>query len=158
LDLDWRESHHFGRQELHSVRAELENLRGINDSSVVLFVSALAVGGDNGAVYLLPTNADLDRPQSWLSLGEVLQSVQACKAKHKLLVLDIMRPFVAPRSGLFAADVPARTQALITKATDDDDKLLVLSACAPGQAALQSEELGRSVFGYYLEQGLRGAA
>src|SRR5262249_40966411 len=31
-----------------------------------------------------------------------------------------------------------------------------LCACAPGQEALVSEELGRSVFGYYFEEGLRG--
>jgi hypothetical protein len=156
LGLGWRDKHHFGRQEFAMVR---EDLRGLSDNSaIVVYLSALAIGGDEGDVALLPGDADLDKPESWLSLREILRLLRDCKADHKLLVLDIMRPFVAPRYGVLADDVATRAEALVKHATEQDRKLLVLSACSAGQTAFESEQLGHSVFGYYMEQGLRGAA
>src|SRR5262249_22728027 len=94
----------------------------------------------------------------WLYLREVLGQVRGCKAKHKLLVVEIMQSYVAPRFGVLADDVAARTEALVKKATDDDPTLLVLLPCAPGQTALCSEDLRHTVFAYYVERGLLGAA
>src|SRR5205085_7288077 len=50
--------------------------------------------------------------------------------------------------------------AAIFRALDEtpDPNRLCLVACGPGQAPLASPDLGRSVFAYYLEAGLRGAA
>lgn len=158
LNLAWRDTHHFGRQKLDSVRDDLENLRHQSDGSVVVYLSALAISGDDGDVCILPSDARLDSPETWLSLRQVLSDLTTCEARHKLLVLDIMRPFVASRFGVFAADVASRTEKLAEKATASDEKLLVLTACAAGQFALESEDLGHSVFAYYLEQGLVGAA
>src|SRR5205823_385580 len=39
-----------------------------------------------------------------------------------------------------------------------DSRRQVLCVCSPGQKSLGSEDLNRSVFGYYLEQGLGGWA
>ncbi|HMF14569.1 MAG TPA: hypothetical protein VKE94_19775, partial [Gemmataceae bacterium] len=156
LGLGWRDKHHFGRQELTSVRADLAALHDERDPSIVVYLGARAMAGDGGDVAVLPSDADLERPESWLSLRDVLRSVSACPAKHKLLVLDIMESFVAPRSGVLVDDVATRTEALVKKATDDDPNLLVLSACAAGQTALDSQDLGHSVFAYYLLRGLSG--
>src|SRR5205085_1754531 len=76
-------------------------------------------------------------------------------ARRQLLVLDFMAPATDPRLGLpddAAADVQADLDAV------PDDRRLVLCAASPYQTTLASPEMGRTVFGWYFEQGLRGWA
>ncbi|MBV9124389.1 MAG: hypothetical protein JO112_13600, partial [Planctomycetes bacterium] len=62
------------------------------------------------------------------------------------------------RLGVLANDVPDRLQPILEDAVKRDPHLWVLCACSPGQVSLASEDLGQSVFGYYLVQGLNGWA
>src|SRR5262249_45745114 len=78
------------------------------------------------------------------------------RARHKLLVLDIAWPLADARLGLLADDASARLEDELNAVADPHR--LVLCSCAPGQVALASEDLGRTVFGYYFEEGLRGWA
>ncbi|HMF13066.1 MAG TPA: hypothetical protein VKE94_12200, partial [Gemmataceae bacterium] len=157
--LGWRDKIPFDRQELRHVREEFERIRDDkSEPSIVVYLSARAVSGYEGDVAVLAADSKLDQRDSWLSLRDVLKQLGACGAKHKLLILDIVQPFVAPRSGVVADDVSARAEVLVKKATEEHKGFLVLSACAASQNALTSEDLGHSVFAYYLEQGLRGAA
>src|SRR5207244_6082355 len=77
-------------------------------------------------------------------------------AGHKLLILDTMRPLADPRLGVLTNDVASRISQEL-KAVEDPLRMALLS-CSPGQVSLVSEDLGQSVFGYYLEEGLRGWA
>ena len=73
-----------------------------------------------------------------------------------MLVLDIARPLADPGLGIIQDDVADRVDELLR--TIRDPKLRILSACRPGQVARTSETLGRSIFGYYVEQGLTAGA
>src|SRR5207245_617452 len=68
-----------------------------------------------------------------------------------------MRPLADPRLGIIRNPVAERAQAIL-KEREADLSFFVLCACAGGQVALVSQELGMSVFGYYLCTGLGGQA
>lgn len=120
---------------------------------VVVYLTAHAVVR-GGEVVLLPADAT---PDSGLRLADVLGYLKQCRAEHRLLILDVMKPAAAdPRLGLLYDDVADRVADEVQ--ANPDPGLLVLLACSPGQASLVSEELGQSVFGYYLAEGLRGKA
>ncbi|HYT93675.1 MAG TPA: hypothetical protein VEL76_33460, partial [Gemmataceae bacterium] len=124
--------------------------------TVVVHLTAQALRDDKGNVVVLPADADPDHLQSGLPLRDILQALRDCPAQHKLLILDIMRPFTDPRLGALTDDIAAGAAAEVQAL--DDPSLLVLCACAPGQVSLASEAMGRSVFSFYLEEGLRGWA
>jgi hypothetical protein len=142
-------------QELREIRAELDNLK-TKKKALVLYLCAHVLCDDKGTLCLLPGDADIDNPETWLPLSKILQSLRECPAPHKLLLLDVMRPLAGPRLGVLVDDVAERVETVLREVPDD--KRVVLCACSPGQVALASEELGQSVFGYYLKEGLRGWA
>lgn len=130
-----------------------ENSRSEN---VVLYVATYAIVDANGKIVLLTSDYDPGRPETGLLLGCVLRSLKKSPARHKLLVLDIDWPDLLPAVTGGAGDVAAVLPKEL-EAVPDADRL-VLCACSPGQVALSSETLGRSVFGYYFEQAIRGDA
>jgi hypothetical protein len=123
---------------------------------VVIHLAAPAAVDATGGVFLLPADLSGDSPRNRLTLAELLAAVRDCPARHKLLILNLTPPaedaLVAPPAGDLSAAVFAALEAA------PDDNRLALVACGPGQTAFTSPELGRSVFGHYLEVGLRGAA
>ena len=144
-------------QEGHVVLQELAHLSDREPKdAVVVYVSGHAVLAGAGKIHILPADASPDNPATWIPLEDLLKRLRACPARNQLLVLDIMKPVPAMRLGAFYHDIagalPAELEAV------PDARRLVLAACAPGQTALVSEELNRSVFSYYLEEGLRGGA
>ena len=125
------------------------------DESIVVYLSAYARTDAAGGVQILPADADLSDPATWLPLQRVLELLTKSAARHRLLVLDLEPLALARREVIFddiAACVPHDLDAV------PDSRRLVLCSCAPGQRALSSEILERSVFGHYVEEGLRGAA
>src|SRR5262249_17768225 len=74
------------------------------------------------------------------------------------LLLDLGQPPVAPEAGLLIHDAPERVHALLTERRDVDRNLQVLCSCSPGQSSLASEELGHTVFAYFVLRGLSGEA
>jgi hypothetical protein len=145
-------------QTSDALRRELKNLATFESSEgVVIHLSALALVVD-GEVYILPADAGLDNRDTWLLLKQVLQMVHDCRAKRKLLILDIMRPIADARLGILYNNVAEYAHGAVEEALKLDTDLLVLLPCSPGQVTLISDELGMSVFGYYLDEGLRGFA
>ena len=130
-----------------------ENSRSEN---VVLYVGTYAIVDGDGKIILLTSDYGPGQPASGLPLAKVLQSLKKSPARHKLLILDIswgnLLPSITGGAGDVAAALPKELGAV-----PDPDRL-VLSSCSPGQTALTSETLGRSVFSYYFEQALRGDA
>ena len=99
------------------------------------------------------------RAKTQLALSWVLDRLKDCPAKNKLLVLDIMRGMIDPRDVGGTADGVGDLLALeLHDAADpnrlNDPDLMVIAACGPGQAALGSESLRHSVFGYYFHRAL----
>jgi carboxypeptidase family protein len=140
-------------QDADSLRAELQALRGWDrTSTVVVYLSAHAYADETGRVLLLPANAN-PRDRGDVPLQSVLESMAACPAPRKLLVLDIDWPVVNLAAGEVGIDMAALVAMQLERVN-----FPVLCAASPGQVALASEDLGRSVFNYYLEAGLQGGA
>lgn len=158
LELPWQQKNAFARQERHLLLAALHQLEGQSGQPLVVYLSAFAVPGEDGEVYLLPGDARLDQPSTWLSLREVLALVSRCRAEHRLLILDVMRPIVVPLAGLLRSDAAERVHATAEAALKEDPKLLILCTASPGQVSLDLDAAGQSVFGYYLRQALSGRA
>ncbi len=111
---------------------------------------------DGETVYLIPGNANPDDSASWVPLKAILTRLQACPARHRLLLLDLFGPIADIRLGVINEDVANRVLEVLDKR--EDKQLMILCACDRGQVSLVSEELGRSIFAHYLDLGLRGAA
>lgn len=160
LALPWRENSAFTSQErdrLVRVLQDLKEQRKVNEP-VVIYLSAFALTGPDGKVSLLPGDARLDDPNTWVPMSNVLKYVQDCPAQHKLLILDVMQPFTDPPSGLLANVVAERLQPDLDAAVAQDANLRVFCPCMPGQVSLSSEDLGHTLFTHYLLQGLYGRA
>src|SRR5262249_27275615 len=110
---------------------ELDSLRSHREDTVVVHLCALA-RTDAGQVYLLPRDADMDDPKTWLPLDRVLQALHDCPARHKVLLLDVARPSANPRLGILADDVAERARPLLEQAVAEDGSLWILCACGPG--------------------------
>jgi hypothetical protein len=157
--LGWHERNTFTAQKRDLLVRELrEFTRSRRDGPLVVYLSAYARATPQGELCLLPVGASLDQPASWLPLREVLEHLRASKAAHKLLLLDIMQPFTDAQRGVLLDDSAEQLQPLLDKVLAGDPSLSVLCACTPGQLSLVAEELGHSVFAYFLAQGLRGQA
>jgi hypothetical protein len=127
-----------------------------SSDSVLVYVSALASCDAGGEVLIWPRDVDLDNPESCLKLRDVLDSMRRCPAHQKLLALEITRPVADPCLGVLADEVAARAAEELKGL--GDPRLRVLCASGPGEVAFVSDTFGRSVFNYYLEEGLRGWA
>jgi hypothetical protein len=157
--LGWHERNTFTAQQRDLLVRELRAFtRDHSDGPLVVYLSAYARAAPDGELCILPVGAHLDQPASWLPLREVFEYLRAGKAPHKLLLLDIMQPFTDARNGVLLNDAAERVQPLLNEVLPRDPALSVLCACSPGQTSVVAEELGHSVFAYFLEQGLRGQA
>jgi hypothetical protein len=144
-------------QDAARLRQNLSGLKSLQKhDAVVIYLSALAHRDDKGSIQVLPADASPDDPRTWLPLRSVLERLRDCPARNKLLILDIMRPLPQPRLGVLA-DTVAGAIANELEASPDPHRL-ALCAAAPGQTTLTSPDMGRSLFGFYLEEGLRGYA
>ena len=108
-----------------------------------------------GKILLLPGDANPADESTWLDVVEVLEAVENCAAKHKLLILDIVHPLADPRLGIFKDRVAETLDDVINH---KQPTFYVLCPCSAGQCALTSEVLQGSVLTYYLDQGLQGHA
>jgi hypothetical protein len=146
---------------LEVIRTRLERLRGKGrDDAVVFYLSTHAVVDADGNVQLLARDSHTFTPDTLLPLEEVIDALRQCPSRKKLLVLDVM-----PASGGLlelgatedaAADLIDRELARSDKAAKPGDPpLAVLVPCSPGEVALWSASLGRSVFGHFFAEGLR---
>jgi len=121
---------------------------------LILHLTAQAVVRDK-KVFLIPGDADPDEEATWFDVQDVLSAMDRCKAKEKLLILDLAHGFTDARVGVLSDRVAETLEAVLQNA-----KLTypVLCPCSPGQYSLTSEVMQGSVFAYYLEQGLQGYA
>jgi hypothetical protein len=147
----------FASQERRLLIDQLQSLSKRPPADpIIVYVSAHVIGDPRGELFLLPGDASIDDPNTWIGFKDVLEGLKACPSKRKLLVLDVARPIADPRLGVLANDIAARIPGALEKVEDPDR--LVLASCSPGQVSLTSEDVGLSVFGYYFELGLSGWA
>jgi hypothetical protein len=157
--LGWREQSTFASQERDLVLGVLRDLaKREAGRPLVIYLNAIALPGPDGKLCLLPVDGRLDDPKGWIPLAQVFDYLRACRASHKLLLLDLMRPCTDPTKGLLINDAAQRLEAVLQSVLPQDPHLSVLCASAPGQVSLTSEALGRSVFVHYVCRGLAGEA
>src|SRR5205823_4080359 len=87
-----------GGQQRDRLVEELGKLRQRKEDAVVVHLRAHALGWDD-KLFLLPANARLGDPTTWLDFEEVLALLQRCPAPHKLLILDLTHPIAGARVG-----------------------------------------------------------
>ncbi len=157
-DLPWGEHNNFTSQKRDLLWDEVEALRHRRPikTPVVVYLSAYVRPNSEGELCVLPADARLDRPGSWLRLGNLLKDLCQCPAPRKMLLLDVMQPCTDARQGLLTNDAAERLERLLDEDAFRDSHLSVLCACSPGQVSLASEELGHTVFGHFLHKALRG--
>ena len=159
-NLGLAENNAFTSQEKQLLRQQLAVI-GQNQPSkqpLVIYLSAYAVVQDDGTVAVLPADARLDDPTTWLPVKDVLDALKECPVQRVLLLLDLAQPCVEPQAGVLAANVPERLRPALQTAVKDNKKLQIFASCSPGQTSLGSEELGHTVFAHYLIKGMAGAA
>jgi hypothetical protein len=123
---------------------------------VVIYLASPAAVDAAGGVFLLPADRLVDHPRNRLPLTELLAAFHDCPARHRLLILNLVPPTEDP---LFSSGRDDLSTAVFkTLEGNSDPNGLCLVACGPGQVPVASAELGRTVFGWYLEAGLRGEA
>lgn len=152
--LDYRQPGEL--QQRDGILRALDGLRQTKrHQTVIVHITGHALPDREGRLCLIPGNADADSPEKWIPFADILQSVADSPADNKLLIVDVMRPVADPRLGVLANDAAERLDRLITNLQKErpDDAPVVLTACSPGENSLVSEELGHSVFGWYLHKG-----
>jgi hypothetical protein len=141
----------YDKQAKELLLQELGGLHKKDDRPVIVHVSALAVGREDG-VYVLPADARPGATSTWLPLREVLTKLADCPAPHRLLILDVRQPLADPRLGIVDEDVAG---AVIQEVEKANPPFLVWCPCSAGQVPLTCDEAALSVFAYYLNRELQ---
>ena len=148
-----------GKQWLQTIEfSEIDPAKELaldSDADVfVLYLNVIAGVDDNG-LFFYPRGAKPEDLSGLIREDRLWDALKSLKTQqHKLVLLDVSRVGVEWRMGHLA---PIAWQRLSERA-EAIDNLVVLSSCAPGQQSWASADLGQSVFGHYVAQGLSGKA
>lgn len=141
---------------LEAVRQRVKNLpETVGTVPLIVYLNALA-RLDNGKVMILVPDSKPDQPDSGLLLDELVSALAQCASRQKLLLLDLQRPIRQARLGLLGEDIGSAIHQTLERLKPEG--LQVLVAAGPLQESLVSDEMGHSVFAWYVSQGLRGSA
>lgn len=125
-------------------------------SVLIVYLDAHGVS-DGGTPYLLCRNYEPANPTTGrVRLRDLLRQIGDSTAAVKLLILDAGRIESDPRMGMLVNEFPRLLQQEV--AATGDDSLWVLTSNAILERSHVSRALERSVFGYFVSLGLRGAA
>lgn len=124
--------------------------------TIVVSLKGRAVCDGNGRVFLLDVDAEPASAKGALPLRKILLALAESPARHRFVIIDLFWPMGDPYLADLAHDLPGRIAAELDAIPDA--RRLVLLSCQTGQLPLASPDLGRTVFGHYLDEGLRGWA
>lgn len=134
---------------------------GRRGDGLILYISGHGVA-DGGVPYLLcsdylrPGAAAVDGVAGRYRLADVLRQIADCEAAWKLVLLDAGQSAIDPQCGLPANEFACLLEKVVVEI--DDPTLWVLTAHGPLQMSHVSYPARRSMFGYYVTEGLRGGA
>lgn len=132
----------------------LANVRAFQP--VVVYLASPAAVDSAGGVFLLPSDRIGDNPRNRLTLSELLVAIHECPAQHRLLILNLVPQTEEALYSQARGDLTIAISKVLEK--NADPNLLCIVASEAGQVPVASAALGRTVFGWYLEAGLRGEA
>jgi hypothetical protein len=138
---------------LASLSSTLNNLRGSETLVVYLSARGDLDPADPKTVRVLDVGGN--GPANTITLDAVFQSLMKAPTPRTLLILDL-HPIPSSPWGGPADDLADAIQTTIGRFPSFPG--LILTSCEIGQSPLWSEALGRSVFGFHVEEGLRGWA
>jgi len=135
----------------------LQKAAAVETETLIVYLSSIGFSHEKQS-YICLTDTKISASANKLQLENAL-SIQAVvellcesKAKNVVLILD------ACRDPLNKATDTKEEAAVATSAPSLMRPLAILSSCLPNQLALEAEELGHSVFTYFLLEGLNGKA
>jgi WD40 repeat protein len=131
--------------------------RSPRDSVLVAFAGhGVQFKDDDPECYLCPVDADLGDRDSLVSVTEIYDLLEHCKAGVKLVVVDACRN--DPRLDTSRAVEQIKLSSAHFQPQEPPGGLAVLYSCSLGQEALEDDELKHGIFFHYLIQGLDGKA
>jgi len=135
-------------EALEEIKRLLEQVN--SQSQVVLFINTQAVVGTDGNVYLAFADFQRDAAKTTgVSLDELVALLEACKAKRKLLLLDIVH-----QSGDAQPSLPDLVYRLKTPIVQTD----IIGASSEGQVGMDLPAEKHGVFAQFVAKGFAGAA
>lgn len=143
-------------EDVQQIGRELAQINSKAADTLIVHLSAHGVS-DGGAAYLLCGEFRPERDRRRCELADLLGQIGRRPAALKLLILDAGHLDCDPRLALVVNEFPQILQTQLAGWERDPD-LWVLTANRPLQTSHASIAAGRSVFGYYVTEGLKGAA
>lgn len=123
-------------------------------AQLIVYIASQAYVGPDGNVSLACSDFRLDdMPQTGLQLDSVIAEIERCKAKRKLLLLDIVHPVEAAQAELQPA-LPDLLYRLKTPIVATD----IIGASSAGQRGLDLPSQNQGAFANLVAKGLAGAA
>lgn len=139
------------------LRRQLKSDHAGPHKPLVVYLSAYTKVDAAGQLVLMTKDfSPLEPAGHGIPLADVLRLVADNAAEHKLVVLDVAWQLPCGQVGLFPEEIVARAVQKLYEI--EDPHRLVLISCSPGQSAHEIPGTGRTAFGYFFEQGLRGHA
>lgn len=152
--------HHLPASQTADRLVQLHNQLEMNVSgrSDVVMVYLRAQGiGDDGEAYLLGSDYDLNNPSVGRApLRQVLTQISRCSAAVKILFLDQGGLDYNPRMGVLVNEFSELLKRDV--AATRDSALWVMTAHSSLERSHLVFPWRRSIFGYFLTEGLKGAA
>ncbi|QDU58366.1 carboxypeptidase-like regulatory domain-containing protein [Aeoliella mucimassa] len=128
-----------------------------SDQPLVVYLSALAsVDTNNQLVLMTKDFQPLGQQSEGIPLLEILSLLAQSTSQQKLLILDISAALESGQAGLYPEEITDRAITALAKVPDDYRLTLVSSGV--GQNAQPLLGTGRTLFGYFFEQGISGWA
>jgi len=143
---------------LHRAIAERLAAAGAGDEVIVYFAGH-AFRDQDGTVYLATRRFDLTRiGETGLALGWLVEELERCPARTKLLLLDCCHADIGP-----AAEQQPSTAEMIASLPASPGRsplktVHAVASCQPGQRGLVSASRGHGLFAWYLAEAYAGRA
>ncbi|GIW78824.1 MAG: hypothetical protein KatS3mg105_0631 [Gemmatales bacterium] len=122
---------------------------------IVLLFSGHAVEVE-GKPYLVPMDGDQDRPDSLIGLDWLYEELTKCKARQKVVILDICR--ANPARGEQRRTAGPMSEALDKALANPPAGVQVWTSCAKDQVSYEFNSSGRTNGSIFLNQILQGLA
>jgi hypothetical protein len=148
-----RELQHI--RAVSTLGARLRSIVPRSKDTLILYTIAQGVS-DDGKAYLLCSDFSASSGTGRYPLGEFLAQVGECPAALIVLVLDAEHIPADPRLGMLPNEFARLLEEEVARIKDP--RIWVLAAAKPLEVSHTLPSMRRSVFGYFVAEGLRGAA
>jgi hypothetical protein len=159
------------REQMQQLSEPLANVASGSTDVLIVYVTAQGIAdavpqsaeenaaseSSEGTAYLMCTSVDPQSPRAGrYRVRNLLDQLSASPAGVKLLIMDAGRIDYDPARGMVVNQFPRLLRKEVERTADP--RLWVLCSHSTGERSQLSPALRRSVFGYFVAEGLKGAA